>query len=245
MIKAIVISGDAHVIELVKKFVQSFCPSMQVEDSTGDLKTGVSLINQQQPDVVFIDTFLADGSGFELLNHFTYPDFKTIIISEYAEYAVKAIDYSASGYLLKPINDQKFIAAVQRTTEIINREEKLQLGLFENNLQKNENIMLRTSEQIHLVNFSDLIRAEADGNYSTFYISDGRKVIVSKPLKEFEEKLLENGFFRIHKSHMINTKKLSYFDKADGGFVIMIDESRIPVSSRKRDAVIELLDTLS
>ena len=105
--------------------------------------------------------------------------------------------------------------------------------------------MLRTSDQIHLVNYDDLIRVEAEGNYSTFYISDGRKVIVSKPLKEFEEKLLENGFFRIHKSHIINIKKLSYFDKADGGFVIMADQSSIPVASRKRDAVIELLDTLS
>jgi len=245
MINAIIISGDKNSIEQVNNLVQSFCPSIQLEAGSGDMKTGISLINQQQPDVVFIDTFLTDGSGFELLNQFTYPDFKTIIISEYAEYAVKAIDYGVSGYLLKPINDQKFIAAVQRTTEIINREEKLQLGLFENNLEKNENIMLRTSEQIHLVNHADLIRIEADGNYSTFYINDGRKVMVSKPLKEFEEKLLENGFFRIHKSHMINIKKLSYFDKADGGFVIMIDESRIPVASRKRDAVIELLDTLS
>ena len=86
--------------------------------------------------MVFIDTFLTDGSGFELLNHFTNPDFKTIFISEYSEYAVKAIDYGAIGYLLKPINDQKFIAAAQRTSEMINREEKLQLGLFEKNLEK-------------------------------------------------------------------------------------------------------------
>lgn len=105
--------------------------------------------------------------------------------------------------------------------------------------------MLRTSDQIHLVGYDELLSVEAGGNYSTFYIADGRKVIVSKPLKEFEEKLLENGFFRIHKSYMINIKKLSYFDKAEGGYVIMTDQSRIPVASRKRDAVIELLDSLS
>ena len=121
MIKAIIISGDDNIIEQVKKLVQSFCPSVRIEAGSGEIKMGISLINQHHPDLVFIDTFHTDGSGFELLNHFTYPDFKTIIISEYAEYAVKAIDYGASGYLLKPINDQKFIAAVQRTTEIINQ----------------------------------------------------------------------------------------------------------------------------
>ena len=248
MIKAIVISGDGNIVEKVKNLIQSFCPAMQLDAGSGDLKTGISQINQYQPDLVFIDTFLADGSGFELLNHFTNPDFKIIFISEYNEYAIKAIDYGAIGYLIKPVNDQKFIAAAQRATEKISQEENLQISLLENNLkniQQKEKIMLRTSDQMHLVGYDELVSVEAGGNYSTFYISDGRKVIVSKPLKEFEEKLLENGFFRIHKSHMINIKKLSYFDKADGGFVIMIDESRIPVSSRKRDAVVELLDTLS
>lgn len=248
MIKAIIISGDDKIIERVKILVQSFCPALQLEAGSSDLKTGISQINQYQPDLVFIDTFLTDGSGFELLNHFSSPDFKTIFISEYNEYAIKAIDYGAIGYLVKPLNDQKFIAAAQRATEKISQEEKLQISLLETNLkniQQQEKIMLRTSDQMHLVGFDELVSVEAGGNYSTFYISDGRKVIVSKPLKEFEEKLLENGFFRIHKSHMINIKKLSYFDKADGGFVIMADQSRIPVSSRKRDAVIELLDKLS
>lgn len=248
MIKAVVLSGDGNIIEKVKSLIQSFCPAIQLEAGLGDLKTGISRINQHQPDLIFIDTFLTDGSGFELLNQFTNPDFKTIFISEYAEYAVKAIDYGAIGYLLKPLNDQKFIAAAQRATEKISQEESLQMALLESNLkniQTKEKIMLRTSDQMHLVGYDELVSVEAGGNYSTFYINDGRKVIVSKPLKEFEEKLLENGFFRIHKSHMINIKKLSYFDKADGGFVMMADQSRIPVASRKRDAVIELLDTLS
>jgi two-component system LytT family response regulator len=191
---------------------------------------------------------MEDGSGFDLLDHFNRPDFKIIFISDYANYAIKAIDYNAMGYLLKPLDDQKFITAVQRISEMINHEEKLQMGLLEGNLKKmqeQENIMLRTSDQIHLVRFSELVRVEADGNYATFFVSDGRKVIVSKPMKEFEEKLLENGFIRIHKSHIINIKMIVYFDKAEGGFVIMSDQSRIPVSSRKRDAVVELFDDLS
>ena len=248
MIKAVIISGDDNIVEKVKSLIQSVSPAIQLEAGFGDLKTGISQINRHQPDLVYIDTFLTDSSGFELLKQFSNPDFKTIFISEYAEYAVKAIEYGAIGYLLKPINDHKFIAATQRATEKINQEEKLQMSLLESNLkniQTKEKIMLRTSDQIHLVGYDELLSVEAGGNYSTFYIADGRKVIVSKPLKEFEEKLLENGFFRIHKSYMINIKKLSYFDKAEGGYVIMTDQSRIPVASRKRDAVIELLDSLS
>lgn len=248
MIKTVVLSGDSNIIEKVKNLIQSFCPTFQFTTGSSDLKTGISQINHFQPDLVFIDTYLTGNSGFELLDQFKNPDFDTIFISDYAEYAIKAIEYGTIGYLLKPINDQKFIAAAQRAAEKINQEEKLQISLLENNLkniQQQEKIMLRTSDQIHLIGYDELVSVEAGGNYSTFYISDGRKVIVSKPLKEFEEKLLENGFFRIHKSHIINIKKISSFHKADGGFVIMADQSRIPVASRKRDAVIELLDTLS
>ena len=112
-------------------------------------------------------------------------------------------------------------------------------------MKSTENIILRTSDQIHSVKPSEIIRLEADGHYSTFYLSDGRKVIVSKPTSEYADILIENGFFRIHKSHLINMRKLSYFNKAEGGSVVMVDGSNVPVASRKRDAVIELLEKLS
>ena len=112
-------------------------------------------------------------------------------------------------------------------------------------IKSEENIILRTNEEIHSVKPSDIIRLEADGNYSTFYLSDGRKVLVSKPTSEYEDFLIKNGFFRIHKSHLINMRKLSYFDKAEGGSVVMTDGSNVPVASRKRNAMIELLEKLS
>ncbi|MEZ5083978.1 MAG: LytTR family DNA-binding domain-containing protein [Bacteroidales bacterium] len=248
MIKAIIISGDRSSIEQVSTLISASCPDIGIDATASELNKSVSIINSYQPDLLILDTFLTDGSGFDLLNHFENPDFKTIFISEYPEYAIKAIEYSASGYLLKPINEKKFTASVNKVKNMIEKEEKLQLRLLDHTMHEiksEENIILRTNEQIHSVKPSDIIRLEADGNYSTFYMNDGRKVIVSKPTSDFEEILVENGFFRIHKSHLINMRKLSYFEKAEGGSVVMMDGSSVPVASRKRDAVIELLEKLS
>jgi two-component system LytT family response regulator len=248
VIKTIILSGDPPTLTQAEVIIKEFCPMLIVVGTAPGMKSGMPLLNQFQPDLIFLDTFLEDGSAFELLDHFSQPEFKVVFISDYAEYALKAIEYNAISYLLKPLDDQKFISIAQRAIGIIQHEEKMQVGAMKGNLQQMQehgNIMLRTSDQIHLVKYSELVRVEADGNYSTFFVSDGRKVIVSKSMKEFEEKLLENGFTRIHKSHIINIKMMVVFDKAEGGYVVMSDQTRIPVSSRKRDDVVELFDELS
>jgi two-component system LytT family response regulator len=248
VIKVIVVSGDQPTIDEVSLLIGSCCPDMLVEATARDLKSGVLIINTHQPDLVMLDTSLKDGSGFELLSHFQQPDFKVIFISEYMEYAMKAIEFNALAYLLKPVDEKKFITAINKATGRIRQEENIQLQLLEHTIKDMNttgNIILRTSEEIHSVKATEIIRVEADGNYSTFHIDDGREVIVSKPMKEFEDQLLENGFFRIHKSHMINIRKVRYFDKAEGGSVVMTDGSFVPVASRKRDDVIAMLENLS
>ncbi len=248
MVKALIISGDQETAREVERLIELCCPDISVGALVGDIKNGVLEINTNQPDLLILDTFLIDGSEFDLLNHFEKPDFKVLFVSEYMEYAIKAIEYNAIAYLLKPIAEQKFTTSINKATERITREEKLQLQLLGHTMEEMkaaENIILRTSDQIHSVKPSDIIRLEADGHYTTFYMTDGRKVIVSKSSSEFADTLLENGFFRIHKSHMINIHHLKYFNKAEGGSVVMVDESVVPVASRKRDAVIELLEKLS
>ena len=248
MIKAVIVSGDIGASERITGLIQACCPDMEISAKADSLKEGVLSLNQHQPDLLILDTFLLDGSGFDLLNHFQHPDFKVIFVSEYIEYAMKAIEFNALAYLLKPLEEKKFITAINKATDRIHQEEKRQLQLLEHDLkdlQASDNIILRTSEQIHSVKAIEIIRVEADGNYATFFISDGRRVIVSKPMKEYEDKLLENGFFRIHKSHLINIRKMSYFEKAEGGSVMMVDGSRVPVASRKRDEVIALLENIS
>ena len=245
MVKTIIISGDQITIRAISDLIGASCPEISIDAMTTDLKNGVHIINTNQPDLLILDTFLSDGSGFDLLNHFENPDFRVIFISEYAEYAIKAIEHNAYGYLLKPLIEKKFTAAVNKAKNRVEQDEKLQMKLLEhamNEIKAEENIILRTSEQIHSVKPSEIVRVEAGGNYSTFYLDDERKVMVSKPTKDYEGILIRNDFFRIHKSHLINIRKMSYFDKAEGGSVIMMDGSSVPVASRKRDAVIEILE---
>jgi two-component system LytT family response regulator len=111
-------------------------------------------------------------------------------------------------------------------------------------LNKKGKIILKTSNHIHLLNTEDIIRVEADANYSKFFTSDDRKIIVSKAIKDYEEMLIDQGFFRIHKTHLINVSKIKYFDKAEGGYVIMNDGSTLPVASRKRDLLLELFESM-
>jgi two-component system, LytTR family, response regulator len=247
-IKAIIISGDQAALSKTEGLIGSCCPDIFVFATTSTQKEAINLINSNQADLVILDTYLKDGSSFELLNHFQKPDFKIIFISEYAEYAIRAFDYNALGYVLKPIQEQKLIIALNKVMDAVKYEEKLQIRQLESDLKvlkQAGKIILRTNEEIHSVDFSKIIRVNADGSYATFFIDDGRKILVSKPMKDFEELLLENGFFRPHKSHIINVKRLRYFEKADGGFIVMEDGAKVPVASRKYDAVMELLESLS
>ncbi|MFO7614658.1 MAG: LytTR family DNA-binding domain-containing protein [Bacteroidales bacterium] len=248
MIKAIVISGDQAAVGVVSSLIGSCCPDISVIGSASTRNEAIHLMNSNQADLVILDTYLTDGSGFDLLKHFQKPDFRIIFISEYAEYAIRAFDFNAVGYVLKPIREQQLIIALNKATDAVRYEEKLQLKQFESDMRGLEQagkIMLRTNEEIHSVDLSKVIRVNADGSYATFFIDDGRKILVSKPMKEFEEVLLENGFFRSHKSHLINVRKLKYFEKAEGGYLVMDDGSKVPVASRKFDAVMELLESLS
>ena len=183
-----------------------------------------------------------------MLKHLESITFKIIFLSFHIEYALKAFKYSAVDFLLKPPDPDELIQAVNKACDLIAREEKLHFNvLAENirNLNKKEKIILKTFDHIHIVNQDEIIRVEADRNYSTFYIVDGRKIVVSKSIKDFEDQLNEKGFYRIHKSHIINIGMVKYFDKAEGGYVVMNDGVSIPVASRKRELLLELFDTLA
>lgn len=247
MIRAIIIDDDQLVREIISNTVETYCPNVSIVAIAENVQSGVSSINEHEPDLVLLDIKMPDGSGFDLIKHFDKPDFKVIFISGYMEYAIKGYKFGAIDYILKPIDEEELALAINKANDVIRYEEKMQFKAMEDNiktLNKVHKIILKTSEHIHLINTEDIIRIEADGNYSTFFISDGRKVTVSRAIKEYEEKLIDKGFHRIHKSHLINIQKLSYFDKTDSGDVVMIDGSVVPVASRKKDMLLGLFESL-
>ena len=248
MIKAIIIDDDPLVSKLINKTIELYCPNVSIIAIAKNVKTGVASINENEPDLILLDIKMPDGSGFDLIKHFDKPDFKVIFISGYMEYAIKGYKFGAIDYILKPIDEKELSLAINRADDVIRYEEKMQFKSMESNikaLNKSDKVILKTSEHVHLVDTTEIIRIEADVNYSTFYIDDGRKVIVSRAIKEWEEILINKGFHRIHKSHMININKLSYFDKSDSGDVIMSDGSIVPVASRKREMLLDLFDSLT
>ncbi len=248
MIKAIIIDDDPGIRKLISKTVESYCPSVTIVARAEGVESGVSAINEHEPDLVLLDIKMQDGSGFDLIRHFDRPDFKVIFISGYIEYALKAFKFSAIDYILKPFDVEALASAINKADDIIRYEEKLQLNVFKENLQalnKTNKIILKTNEYIHLVKLDDIIRIEADGNYSTFFIKDGRKVLVSTAIKDYEESLIDKGFYRVHKSHIVNINRLSYFDKTDRGDVVMSDGSVVPVSHRKREVLLQLFEDLA
>lgn len=248
MIRAIIVDDELYSQELIHNIVTTFCPNVTVVATANSVKSGVAAINEHEPDLVLLDIKLPDGSGFDLIKHFNKPDFKVIFISGYMEYAIKGYKFGAIDYILKPIDEEMLTLAITRADDLIRYEEKLKFKVIEENLvslNKTSKILLKTTEQIHLVNINDIIRMEADGSYCTFFITDGRKILVSKAIGEYEEALIDKGFHRIHKSHIINIGKLSYFDKNDGGHVRMLDGSEVPVASRKRDMLLALFESLA
>jgi two-component system LytT family response regulator len=248
MVKIVLVEPDNRECELVSRSLASFDANMELAAISGSMNEAIHAVDKHEPDLVITDIRIEGGSGFELIDHFGNPDFKVIFISVHSDYAVKAFKYNAIDYLLKPIKEQELLQALRKADELIRYEEKLQakaLGQSITDLNKSHRLVLRSQDQVHVVDAEAIVHIEAYGNYSTFFLTDGRKVVVSKPMREYEESLLEFGFHRVHKSHLVNINQMQYFDKADGGTLVMVNGDEVQVASRKRDMLMELFDNLT
>ena len=192
---------------------------------------------------------MQDGSGFDLLNKFQSPEFIPVFITAYNHYAIKAFKYSALDYLVKPVDPDELIQTVRKASgyaekkDIAKKIDALNVNLNDK-LSEPQKIVLKTEQNIYIVDVADIINCESDGNYTTVFLIDEKKIVVSKIIKEFEELLKSNNFLRIHQSHLINLSYLSSYGKQTG-YVIMKNNKKIPVSSRKKNLLKNFLDQLS
>jgi len=249
MIKIIIIDDESRARIAIENIILSNLKDVEIVDRAEDVKSGLNSILKHKPNIVLLDINLPDGTGFDILRQIPKIDFKLIFITAHEEYAVKAIKFSALDYIVKPIDVSELIAAVERArNEVIDESNNLKIEAFLTNFEniKNEvkKIVLKTSDSIHLVNIQNIIRCEADNNYTHFYLNDNKKILVSNTLKEYEELLGQYNFFRVHQSHLINLNYIAKFDKKDGGSLVMTDKSQIPVSARKRHLLLEFFDRL-
>jgi len=246
-IKTLIIEDEAQAISALKAEIAAHCPEIEILGTAGSISEGVDKIRILQPQLIFLDIQLSDGLGFEILNSYKDHDFRIIFTTAYSQYAIKAIRFSALDYLLKPIDSQELIDAVQKAAK---SSKSLEIGKMENFIQNRhedpirKKVAFQTSEGISIFEISTIIRCSSESNYTGVYFDNGKKILFSKTLKEFEDLLCSNGFERIHHSHLINLNHMTQFVNKDGGYVVLSDRSTLPVSQRKKAALLEVLKTL-
>ena len=245
--KVLIIDDENRTRDFVKKMIDSFQLDLEVFTDGENVETGIEAINRIQPDIVFLDIQMPDGTGFDVLNSLETKKFEVIFITAYQEYAIKAIKFSALDYILKPIDAEELHSAVLTAIDSVDfKKEDLQYEALENNIQpgNRRKLVLKTQECVYIVDLSEIIRCEADKNYTFFFLNSGKKILVSRTLKDFETMLNGYGFFRIQQSHLINLDYLDRYDKHQGGAIIMKDGSALPLSPAKKDQFFKLLERL-
>lgn len=250
MIKALIIDDEPRARESLVTMLYKFFPEVSIAGEAEGVNDAFVKIQQYNPDIIFLDIKMPDGSGFDLLKKFQKARFKTVFVTAFGEYALEAIKFSAFDYLLKPIDLNELRETLARIKASLDEEEELPVKLqaifqnMESAKAMQKKIVLKTANSIHLVNISAIIRCEADTNYTWFYFTDQPKLLISKPLKHFEELLVSYGFFRPHQSHLINLSFISRIDKVDGGTLVLNDNTIIPVAVRKREQLFRLLENI-
>jgi two-component system, LytTR family, response regulator len=247
MIKTLVIEDEQKSLDMLAGLIQKSCPELVITGLAKNVREGVEMIKSQQPDLVFLDISMPDGSGFDLLEQVPDHKFELIFATASDAHAIKAIKYSACDYLLKPIDVDDLRLAVDKVVKkkrSLPSMENLQfliqhLKRADENFQK---ITLPTGNAYEIVNVKDIIRCEADGSYTNFYLTDKRKLMISAGLKHYEELLPESDFIRVHHHHLINMNHVVRFLKEDGGYAVMSDGSKIEISRRKKEAFMEKLN---
>ncbi len=244
-INAIIIDDLQDSRDLLKQDLLDYCPHVNIIGEADGVVSGLKVIKQLNPELVFLDINMNDGSGFDLLEIINEPSFSIIFTTASDLYAIKAFKFSAVDYLLKPIDIDDLIAAVNKL-ENNTAATKDNYELLKNNLETKEieRIALHTQEKIHICPIADIIRCESSVNYTTFYFKDGSKKMITKTLKYFDQILTGSGFFRVHQSHLINSDFIKEYVKLDGGYLVMKDGTNIPISNRKKAEVVKLISAL-
>ena len=244
---AVVIDDEKNNIDNLKQLLAAYCPEVAVTATAMNADEGKNIILQYKPDIVFLDIQMPGKNGFDLLKSLHQYDFEIIFVTAYDQYGIQAVKFAAVDYLLKPINTDELQAAVKKATEKsklkkqnLRLENLIQL-LQQQQVKEEHRIALTTLKETRFVLTNQVVRCESSNNYSSIYLANGEKLLVSKPIFEFEEILKGYGFIRCHQSHLVNKKYIKSWVKEDGGYLLLENGTQIPISRNKKEAVGEAL----
>jgi two-component system LytT family response regulator len=239
MIKALIVEDDPLSVELLRDYLEESGSDLGVIGHCGTVDSAIRKINKHKPQLVFLDIELADGSGFDVLKSIGAINFEIIVITSHDRYAMEAVKYSALDYLIKPIKVPDLNSALRKVQRRIGNKETKPEIRSRNKLSNK--VAVPTFEGLLFIPIEEIIRIESDRNYTDFFLTSKRKVVVTRSLKNYEDLLSEFGFFRVHHSHLINLNHLLKYIKGSGGYVIMSDQSKVDVSRRKKEDFLEAL----
>lgn len=247
MLNVVLIDDEKPFRDGLRHLIELYCPQLHLLGEADGVETGSALIMAKQPALVFLDVQMQDGTGLDLLRQMADRSFEVIFTTAFDRFALEAIKLSALDYLLKPIDPEELIRAVEKAEVNLEKQQQEKRwtqmeAAFQNFLQPQQpkKLVLKDAENIYLIEVPQIVRCEAAGSYTRFYLVDGKEILVSNNLREYENLLKPHQFYRPHHSHLFNLQQLDRFEKSQGGFLVMKDGSKVPVSVRRKDQILQL-----
>jgi len=244
MIHAVLIDDEQNCLEMLEWLLKTYCPDVAVDEMCDSGEKGIDAVLRHKPDVVFLDIEMPRMNGFEMLEKFDKIFFDVVFTTAYDKFAVKAFRYSALNYLLKPIDPEDLQATIVRIEEKKNAPSRGQLDLLLENLrslkQTPQRVALSTNDGLIFIETKDIMYCQAESNYTTVMMANGKKALVAKTLKDIDETLSGNDFHRIHNSYLININYITKFVRGAGGYIVMNDGTQITISRSRREDFFEL-----
>ncbi len=231
----------------MRTLLSTYAPHVELVGEAGSVAEGCREILRLRPDLIFLDVEMEDGTGFDLLRNLRHLPLHVIFITAHQHFAIDAFSFSAIDYLLKPVSPMRLVAAVEKAAQAVSSEEQLVkmntlLTHMETPASPVKKLVLKTLERVYVVESDEIVRMESSGSYTTAFLADGNKILVSRQLLEFDQLLTPLGFMRVHQSHLVNMNHLFYFDKTQCE-AVMKDTSRVPVATRKKEQLLQYIET--
>lgn len=244
MIRTILVDDEQRGLNTLNKLLEEYCPTVKVVAECMDAETAKEKIKQQEPQLAFLDISLPGKSCFDMLAELGTINFEIIFVTAHNEYTLKAFKYSAIDYLMKPIDEDLLVDAVERAAKRIasnninNNITSLLHNMQKTNAAGNIRLCIPSFKGFIVVELNEILYCEASGNYTNFYFTDKHTVCTTKPVHEYEQLLDDAGFVRIHKSFLVNLLHVKEYIRGEGGSVILSDGKEVGVSRRKKEILI-------
>lgn len=246
MIKTIIIDDEPQARKVVSNLLQTEFAGVEIVAEGDDLNTGIAAIEAHQPDLVFLDIQLGSGTGFDLLTQVGGTDFEVIFVTAYDQYALTAFQFSAFGYLLKPVRISELRRVMDKFESQMMLKEKARserLKILVESYEDQGKVQKLVVQHMHgfqVLPLPEIVYLRAEGNYTWFTLLDNEQILISKTLKDYEQLLTDFGFYRIHQTYLVNLRHVKQYRKGDGGSVVMVNQDELTVSRRKKNGFLKL-----